>query len=124
MFLRLCLAMSRTQTELSATLGADEFAELCAFFELEPWGAEREDGRAAMIAAAAAASATGTYDPAQYHWGRLYERAMAQALMDEEAEQESHRRAFAHLAAVLSRKGHSPQRPQRTRREDQDHGKD
>jgi len=38
-----------TRRELLCRLGADELSEWMAFFQLEPFGSEREDVRAAML---------------------------------------------------------------------------
>lgn len=46
-------------------------------YAADPWGDEREDARAAMMAGAAAASATGKVDPNRYHVGTLYRRYRA-----------------------------------------------
>lgn len=54
-----------------------EYAELSALCALDPWGEERADARAAMIAGAAAAAATGKIDPCRYHVGELFRRYQA-----------------------------------------------
>jgi len=53
--------------EAQARIGADEFAEWLAYGQLEPWGPEREDLRAAIVAATVASTLTGRrFRPADF----------------------------------------------------------
>lgn len=50
MLFRLALAMGRTVAELGAVLSYREFQEWCLFFQIEPWGEQRADLRAGIVA--------------------------------------------------------------------------
>ena len=50
MLFRLALAMGRTLSELRATLSYAEFQEWCGYYKIEPWGEDRADLRAGIIA--------------------------------------------------------------------------
>ena len=50
MLFRLALAMGRTIRELRATLSYAEFQEWGLYYQIEPWGEDRADLRAGIIA--------------------------------------------------------------------------
>ena len=50
MLFRLALAMGRTIQELRATLSYSEFQEWCLYYQVEPWGEDRADLRAGIVA--------------------------------------------------------------------------
>ena len=50
MLFRLALAMGRTIAELRAVLSYAEFQEWCLYYQVEPWGDERSDLRAGIVA--------------------------------------------------------------------------
>lgn len=50
MLFRLALAMGRTIQELRATLSYAEFCEWCLYYQIEPWGEDRADLRAGIVA--------------------------------------------------------------------------
>ena len=50
MLFRLALALGKTISELQQTLTHSEFIDWCAFYQLEPWGENRADLRAGIIA--------------------------------------------------------------------------
>jgi len=50
MLFRLALAMGRTLQELRAVLSYAEFQEWCLYYQIEPWGDERADLRAGIVA--------------------------------------------------------------------------
>ncbi len=54
MWHRIAARQARTVREAQATNTAREFAELCALWELEPWGVERDAIHAAQIVKALA----------------------------------------------------------------------
>jgi hypothetical protein len=50
MLFRLALAMGRTIQELRAVLSYTEFQEWCLYYQIEPWGEDRADLRAGIVA--------------------------------------------------------------------------
>ncbi|HMW57858.1 hypothetical protein [Accumulibacter sp.] len=50
MLFRLALAMGRTIQELRAVLSYAEFQEWCWYYQIEPWGEDRADLRAGIVA--------------------------------------------------------------------------
>ena len=50
MLFRLALAMGRTLQELRAVLSYAEFQEWCLYYQVEPWGEDRSDLRAGIVA--------------------------------------------------------------------------
>lgn len=54
MLFRLALAMGRTLQELRAALSYAEFQEWCLYYQIEPWGDERADLRAGIVASTVA----------------------------------------------------------------------
>ncbi len=50
MLFRLALAMGRTIQELRAVLTYAEFQEWCLYYQIEPWGEDRADLRAGIVA--------------------------------------------------------------------------
>jgi hypothetical protein len=50
MLFRLALAMGRTIQELRAVLSYAEFQEWCLYYQIEPWGEDRADLRAGIVA--------------------------------------------------------------------------
>ena len=50
MLFRLALAMGRTLHELRAALSYAEFQEWCLYYQIEPWGEDRSDLRAGIVA--------------------------------------------------------------------------
>ena len=50
MLFRLALAMGRTIQELRAVLSYAEFQEWCGYYQIEPWGEDRADLRAGIVA--------------------------------------------------------------------------
>ncbi len=50
MLFRLALAMGRTLQELREALSYAEFQEWCLYYQVEPWGDERADLRAGIVA--------------------------------------------------------------------------
>jgi hypothetical protein len=50
MLFRLALAMGRTLQELRAALSYAEFQEWCLYYQIEPWGEDRSDLRAGIVA--------------------------------------------------------------------------
>jgi len=50
MLFRLALAMGRTIQELRSTLSYAEFCEWCLYYQIEPWGEDRADLRAGIVA--------------------------------------------------------------------------
>jgi hypothetical protein len=73
------LKLGRTPGELEAAITADELAEFAVLDELDPWGPERADHRAALIAAAAVAAAGGEFAPEKFLFYKLYGEALAEA---------------------------------------------
>jgi hypothetical protein len=57
MLFRLALAMGRTIQELRAVLSYREFCEWCLYYQIEPWGEERADLRAGIVASTIASYA-------------------------------------------------------------------
>jgi hypothetical protein len=57
MLFRLALAMGRTIQELRAVLSYAEFQEWCLYYQIEPWGEERADLRAGIVASTIASYA-------------------------------------------------------------------
>lgn len=53
MMFRLALQLGKTIEELDE-MPSSEFTEWCAFYQLEPWGTDREDWRAGMQASVVA----------------------------------------------------------------------
>lgn len=47
---RLALAMGRTVAELNVTMGAAEYSSWCEYYRVEPWGSERDNLHAGIIA--------------------------------------------------------------------------
>lgn len=47
---RLALALGKTVGELSATMGSSEFSDWLKYYEVEPWGAVRDNLHAGQIA--------------------------------------------------------------------------
>ena len=54
MLFRLALAMGRTLQELRAALSYAEFQEWCLYYQIEPWGEDRADLRAGIVASTVA----------------------------------------------------------------------
>ncbi|EXI86092.1 MAG: hypothetical protein AW12_02174 [Candidatus Accumulibacter sp. BA-94] len=54
MLFRLALAMGRTLQELRAALSYAEFQEWCLYYQIEPWGEDRSDLRAGIVASTVA----------------------------------------------------------------------
>jgi hypothetical protein len=54
MLFRLALAMGRTIQELRAVLSYREFCEWCLYYQIEPWGEDRADLRAGIVASSIA----------------------------------------------------------------------
>ena len=50
MLFRLALTMGRTIQELRAVLSHAEFQEWCLYYQIEPWGEDRADLRAGIVA--------------------------------------------------------------------------
>ena len=49
MLFRVAALLGRTVEELQQTMTADEFIEWCAFYQIEPWGFEMANWRAALV---------------------------------------------------------------------------
>ena len=54
MLFRLALALGRTVGELRAVLSHTEFREWCLYYQIEPWGEDRADLRAGIVASTVA----------------------------------------------------------------------
>lgn len=54
MWLRVASLLGRTVEELQAEMSAAEFADWCAFYDLEPWGFAAENWRMSIVAATTA----------------------------------------------------------------------
>lgn len=89
--------MHATPAELEARLLGSELAEITALYEIDPWGDDREDVRAATIAAAVSALATGKFNLSGYLFTTLYRDGCRQAEMTDADHAEQHLAAFNSL---------------------------
>ena len=100
--LQLALRFGQPPSILSANLTLSEFTEYKALYNLDPWGEEREDFRAALnTAVLATVFGGGVPDIERYSFGTMHARVRAVASRTDEQVSAQHRAAFEVLNARL-----------------------
>jgi len=104
--LQLALRFGQLPSVLAATITLSEFTEYKALYNLDPWGEERQDFRAALnTAVVATAFGGGVPDVERYAFGTMHARVRALAKRTDADITAQHRAAFGVLNSRLPTKG-------------------